>query len=405
MASVHESDLSLEKIAFYFCDFLSLYKLFYLTIKQFIFSPKRKHRIIKHICFWGMYFGFIVLNNLPGLELNSITNPSAYRHAFNESIRFLPFYLFSVYYSLYVILPLYTRKQNFLFLILNVLLVIIISVVPGRLMAQNFLENSGVKWTQDDVISLVLRKCMRELVIITGTAVIIKMIIAYSLKQHENEMLCEKNISNKLQLLKVQMHPHILFECLNHIYNDIDSGVHHAPEMILKLSNLLSYLLYEGQSNQVTLDKELQMIQNYIDLKKLEYKDKLEVQCEFGGKTSACYVAPGLFLPLLEIGLTPWENPEKPLSLSLELTAISSKVYFHLRNNIPGNKVIHASFVQSTMDNIEKRLQSYYLHKHELEVYSGTDDFTINLQFESEVDLNAENRNIQNDERMIYEPA
>ncbi|HEY2349559.1 MAG TPA: histidine kinase [Puia sp.] len=353
-----------------------------------------------------MYYVYTVLNSLPNLEIDSFTNSWVYRNALNESIRFLPLYLFSVYYSLYVILPQYNRKQNFLLLMFNVLFVVIISFVAGHFMAESFLKSSGGPWTQGDVVSLILRKCFRELVIVTGTAVIIKMILAYSLRQQENETLIKKNLMNKLQLLKVQMHPHILFECLNHISDDLDAGVKDAPEMILKLSNLLSYLLYEGQGSRVTLDKEVKMIQDYIDLKKLEYKQKLDVHWEINGKTTTHYVTPGLFLPLLEIGLISCEMLEEPpLLLSLELTASSSGVYFYLRNNVPGNKIIHMSFVRSTMDNIQKRLQSLYLHKHTLEVYSGEDDFHIRLQIDQHNDLNTENRDIQNDEKMIYESA
>ena len=97
----------------------------------------------------------------------------------------------------------------------------------------------------------------------------------------------------------MKIHPHILFECLQNVYRDIEAGNEHAPEMILKLSELLNYLLYEGQQNHISLYKEIQMIQNYIELKKLEYKSRLDVQVALQTGKGSFEIAPGLFLPLL----------------------------------------------------------------------------------------------------------
>ena len=68
--------------------------------------------------------------------------------------------------------------------------------------------------------------------------------------------LVAENINNKLQLLKMKIHPHILFECLQNVYRDIEAGNEHASEMILKLSELLNYLLYEGQQNHISLTRK-----------------------------------------------------------------------------------------------------------------------------------------------------
>ncbi len=223
----------------------------------------------------------------------------------------------------------------------------------------------------------------------------------YSLKQKENEKLVADNLNNKLQLLKMKMRPHILFECLQNICRDIDAGNEHAPDMILKLSELLSYLLYEGQSNQVSFIKETQMIQNYIELKKLEYKNRLDVHFSLQAGKGNLDIAPGLFLPLLEIAILPFEELTRPLWVSVELELLSSGICFNLKSNVAGEKVIEGNTASSILENIKSRLQIFYPGRHKLEVYTGTGDFSMRLQIE--LAPNTHYRNNQRGESLLYE--
>jgi len=159
---------------------------------------------------------------------------------------------------------------------------------------------SDLHWNELDVMTLTSRKVIGEQISITGSAIILKVIKDYSLRQQEYEMLAVENVRNKLRLLKMQIHPRILFDCLQYIYKDIDTGTLHAPQMILQLSELLGYFLYESDLQQIPLSVEVKMMQNYIQIKKIGYGDKADIYVEISSEMNAKYVVPGLFLPLLE---------------------------------------------------------------------------------------------------------
>jgi sensor histidine kinase YesM len=368
-----------------------------VTFYQFIFSTKRKYRVARHLAFWVLYYLYTILTDLPDQQIKNFTDPSLYIESLYDALEFLPVFLFSVYFSVYFILPRYLAKRNFSFLIFSSLLLIAVAVTSGYFISKAILEKSGGQWDKLTLINEILRKCVNGLIIITGWAVIVKIMKDYSLRQGENEMLAIENAGNKLRLLKMQMHPRILFGCLQNIYNDIAAGTLNAPEMILKLSDLLSYLLYEAESKQVPLDKEVKMIQNYVALKKLEYKDKLDIYFEMSGDMSTHYITPGLFLPLLETGIASFEKPEKPFYVSIELKTNAAKIYFSLKNNIPGIQIMKMPSAKETLESTKRRLQIVHLDKFKLEVHSAANSFTIMLQLEQDQIINPLHQNIQNE--------
>jgi len=336
----------------------------------------------------------------------SFSTPSVYADALEEANYFLPLFLFSVYSTLYFILPQYLKRRKLLSVGLHAFILILITSVLGYLLAQSFfLRHIPADWNQLDIITLAIGKCVEMQIVITGVAVIVKTMKDYYLKQKEHERLAVKNISNRLQILKMQIHPRILFESLHNIYKDIDKGALNAPEMILKLSDLLSYLLYEGQAKEVTLDKELKMVQNYIDLKKLEYKNKLRTKIEIDESLPTHKVATGFFLPLLEIALHSLGKIKKVSLLSIQCKIRASVLYFNLEIITNENKVVDLSSAKSIINNLERRLQLSHSRKSKLQIGSLAGNFTIQLQIELDTPLDHEIPNTQNHESLIYEHA
>ncbi len=342
-----------------------------------------------------MYYIHTIIPNLTDIKISTLTDPELYKNVFYEAIYFLPVFMFSVYFSIYFILPGYLKKRTFSFLILSFLLLAAVTAIACYLISKIYFRSYGSEWNEADVINQAWSKYIGDQIIITGSAIILKIIKDFSLKQRESEILAIENIKSKLQLLKMQMHPRILFECLQNIYNDIDAGTQYAPQMILKLSDLLSYLLYETDVQQIALSKEIKLIENYIELKELEYKKQLEICFKISGDTSTHYITPGLFLPLLEIGIVPFEKLNKVLVIFIELKKINSNLYFHLKNNMDGNQIM-ASF-QSTLDSTKKRLQIFHSNKFRLDVHSSSSSLEINMQLQLNKIISLQNPNIQND--------
>jgi sensor histidine kinase YesM len=347
---------------------------------SFVFSKKIAPRLARHFAFWGMYFVCVVLTYLPPIGEWAQASRQLIGIALFDAVVYWPVYLLSVYSALYFILPRYLGGRNNRFLVFYAFLSLAISIPAGYFITKMIFKTHGYGGNWLDVLSMGLQHCLADFIAITGAAIIIKILKDYFLQQRENEQLAVENIRNKLQLLKMQMHPRILFGSLRRIHVEIDAGTRQAPEMILKLSDLLSYLLYESESDRVPLSMEVKMIENYIALKKLEYKGSIDIRFQTGGQPGDPAITPGLFLPLLEIGIErPDESPRKT-SVAIEIRSAGGNVYFSLINNMPGKQIVKQPSVQTTLHAVRKRLQSSHYQKSKLEVFPAADSLKIVMQ-------------------------
>lgn len=353
-----------------------------MTAYEFIFSKKIAIRIARHLVFWGMYYVYSIINNLPGISGSVFLNPQLYSDAFRIAILYLPVYLFSVYVSLYFILPVYMAKRSFLFLAISFFVVLIITFSSGYIISKVFIfEKSNWRWDVLDVITLALKKCISEQMIITGSAIILKIIKDYYLKQQENEKLSIQKINHQLEMMKMRMQPQIFLGCLKDIYEDINCGYVYAPEMILKLSDLLSYILYEGELKQVPVKKEINMILDYLGLKKLTYKDKLDIRFETSGEMNTCVVTPLLFLPFLEMPFAAQvESFDKAFVIDISIKMVESTLYFSLKTNIPNSQLVKNNVTSSILDDVRKKLEIIYFRRHKMYFDCYADGFTITLE-------------------------
>ncbi len=114
------------------------------------------------------------------------------------------------------------------------------------------------------------------------------------------EQLSKEKFSAELNFLKGQIHPHFLFNTLNNLYVLTMQKSEKAPETVLKLSEMLDYMLYQCNDNKVTVEKEMQLIQNYIDLESLRYGDRLQLEFEKEIDSSQTQIAPLILISIVE---------------------------------------------------------------------------------------------------------
>ncbi|SKC48241.1 sensor histidine kinase [Ohtaekwangia koreensis] len=122
-----------------------------------------------------------------------------------------------------------------------------------------------------------------------------------SQRLHQTAQQLEKEkLAAELKLLKSQINPHFLFNTLNNLYALTLQHSHKAPEMVYKLSQLMNYMLYDSNQMEVSLQKEIQYIQNYIDLEKVRYDTRLDVSLNVYDVPDTIHIAPLLILPFVE---------------------------------------------------------------------------------------------------------
>lgn len=133
-----------------------------------------------------------------------------------------------------------------------------------------------------------------------ASPMIIKFFKLWTTKQRDWVRAQQEKATAELQLLKAQVHPHFLFNTLNNIYSFSLDNSPKTPGLILKLSSLLSYMLYDCKTDEVRLEKEIDIMKNYIDLERERYGNKIDISWSVEGEIKDKLIAPLLLLPFLE---------------------------------------------------------------------------------------------------------
>ncbi|HUS03322.1 MAG TPA: sensor histidine kinase [Chitinophagaceae bacterium] len=218
------------------------------------------------------------------------------------------------------------------------------------------------------------------LCLLTAAAgVVIIKLFGHWVKKQQDWMQSEKEkISAELQLLKAQVHPHFLFNTLNNIYSFSLENSPKTPGMILKLSSLLSYMLYDCKAEEVLLEKEIEVMKNYIDLEKERYGNKIEISLNIEGDVKDKYIAPLLLLPFLENAFKHGtsEQLEKPW-LSMDITVKQYTMKCKIVNS--KNEFVLISEKGIGIENVKKRLAFLYPGEYELKINDEGEFYVVSL--------------------------
>lgn len=345
----------------------------------FIFSSK--YRVLRHIVLWLVHvivFSFIFKN----------TVSSSLWKVFLVSSIWVPGYILYSYPVMYWVIPQYLLKgknvqftsimllwglggwfYNYLFR--SFILIPFQLYIHAELIAKN-------PWGAASYLT------MTTMLGITSMIVLFK----YWVKKQQEWMRAEKEkVTAELQLLKAQLHPHFLFNTLNNIYSFSLENSPKTPELILKLSSLLSYMLYDCKVEEVLLEKEIEVMKNYIDLEKERYGNKIEISINIDGDIKDKFIAPLLLLPFLENAFKHGtsEQLEKPwlsLDLSVKKYTMKCKIVNSKNNNVRLNEK------GIGIQNIKKRLAFLYPNKYELKMTDEEDFFVVSLLLELKQDNN-----------------
>jgi hypothetical protein len=210
---------------------------------------------------------------------------------------------------------------------------------------------------------------------------IIRFFKLWTIKQRAWMYAKQEQISTELQLLKAQVHPQLLFNTLNNIYSFSLEKSPKTPGLILKLSSLLSYMLYDCKTGEVQLEKEIEMMKNYIDLEKERYGDKIDVSVNIVGNFCDKYISPLLILPFLENAFKhgaseQFDRPWMSLDMSLKDNLLKCKV----ANS--KNELVIQSQNGVGISNVKKRLEFLYPGKYDLQLGDHGDFFVVALTLE-----------------------
>ena len=190
--------------------------------------------------------------------------------------------------------------------------------------------------------------------------------------ESRNKELHNKILATQLQLkeqelhyLKRQIHPHFLFNTLNTIYGFALKQSKHTPEIILKLSNLLDYILYQINKPKVSLKEEVLHIKEYIELEKMRFQDTLKIRFLSSDIDHSIQVAPMLLIPFVENAFKHGDMVDGYLRVEVAVTVTGEGLEFSMGNSVKQFEP-QENHPGIGLENIRKRLDLHYKDGYQL---------------------------------------
>ena len=188
---------------------------------------------------------------------------------------------------------------------------------------------------------------------------------------------------SELNFLKAQIHPHFLFNTLNNLYALTLDNSPSSPEVVLGLSQILRYMLYECNSNYVLLQKDIEIIKNYITLEKLRHGNRLDLNFKVKGEVNQQQIAPLLMIPLIENAFKHGASEMmEDAWINIVLDVQASSIKLKVSNGKPEkqNQNSHQHFGKIGLENVRKRLALIYPDTHTFSTYNEEDMYVAILE-------------------------
>lgn len=346
------------------------------TILRRIFLPQQ--RILWHLVFW-----VAILTMFVGIDVTSseITGYSAnWRKMLWSNTMALPVMMMATYSTLYVLLPIYLEKrQSFVTIIVFIISAFIFGMIQ-RAMAQFVIYPYvwGQSLKHGWFVFYKIAFNIINIYMVVFAAVAIKLLKIAIRNEYARQLLEKEKLRAELKFLKSQINPHFLFNTLNNLYALTLQKSTKSPEVVLKLSSLLDYMLFESNVPKVPLSKEISLINNYISLEKLRYGDALEVSFNFSIDFLEREIAPLLFFPFVEMAFQQSliDNSE-PTWITIDLDIKSNVLVLKVEN-----AKMDSSLKQNydSLINVRRRLKLLYPNQHNLKLLDTEETHLIVLQ-------------------------
>lgn len=240
----------------------------------------------------------------------------------------------------------------------------------------------------DDMLALLLMLFLLNFAIHTVFFLVsttIKTSMNWILQERLKNILIAQRIDAELNLLKSQIHPHFLFNTLNTLYSSAyHAGDNQTADGIGKLSHLLRYMLYETEGSAVNLDKEVEYLENYIELQKMRFANEVNVSFIIDGKIENFRLAPMLLITLVENAFKHGISPSVKTNIDILLMVKSeTNLIFSVENtklSPRNNSLINTNAGGMGLQNLKKRLAMLYPDKHHFKTENTSDKFIARLE-------------------------
>jgi sensor histidine kinase YesM len=339
-------------------------------------------RILVHLLFWFFYLLFSALNILRFYEDEKIWH-IMYRMVFT-----MPVDMIAAYFTVYFLLPVFLYRKRYL----AFLLLFIISAAGLILLQRTIIYyfTYPVMYNETPASPFWYMNWLASFTNVYLAAFILAVIKLVRLRFSEQKRLQElkkSQVEAELKFLKAQVHPHFLFNTLNNLYALTLDKSENASEVVLKLSDLLNYMLYECNEETILLKKEIKLIENFLSLERIRYGESLDINFNVKGETAGKKIAPMLLLPFVENAFKHGVSQiSQEARVKIVLEVVGPHLNFAVKNTKP---ILHekdeAGYTEGIgLKNVKRRLEILYPGNYIFNIIEKDREFSIELKLNLE---------------------
>lgn len=342
------------------------------------------NRLLTHILFWVSYL-FVYT----GVHAEGEDGLWAY---FLIELQGLPAAMLVTYVNIYWLFPRFFKPKRYISYAIGAIVLLFVASLLNRVLIERIIEPrffpDTTYYEPIFVWYLLFKGMLWFLAPVLLFTLLIKAVGHWVAQEQLHQDTMREKLAAELDLLKAQVHPHFLFNTLNNLYALTLQAAPAAPQVVLKLSELMSYMLYESRSERILLEKEIGHISNYIALERLRYGDRLDVSLVVSGETEARMISPLLLIPFVENAFKhgvsdETENVWVTIDIKVKDGWLSVKVEnSHYAREKSGNE--NALTGGIGLQNVRRRLALLYPDSHKLTLTKESEHYSVDLKIRLE---------------------
>jgi len=330
-------------------------------------------KVVYHTAFWLTLLIFLIFleNRNSGFGLSIIAQLGQ-----------VVFFMILVYFNVLVLVPRYLSK-NRIAIYLTYLLSWVLLVTFARVVFEYWLY-WGFQSLQNRLIygDQIIYFFLHLFIAIASTLFVIS--IEWVRSEREKHEMRTEQIQTELKFLKSQINPHFLFNILNSLYALTLKKSDMAPTMVIKLSEMMRYMLYECNEKQVPLEKEINYLRNYLDLERLRIGNKMDIELNLHGSLDDKFIAPLIFINFVENAFKHGGISARKSKghVKLDITVDDRIIHFVLENSkrmrMPENKSLKPSGGIG-LKNVRERLNLVYPNNYTINIREDEQIYSVEL--------------------------
>jgi len=330
---------------------------------------------LRHLLFWFAIWNYNALGI--GMTAKAFTAENVLA-AYQNSLRYSPGYWLVTYPLLYALIPGLLIKRKYLLFGLAYLLLILLAGVYVNVFKVAVTTTNALRG-----FTIANGSNMLPFIHISGIATAIKFIKKAFTEELVAVKFAEQKTLAELELLKAQIHPHFLFNTLNNLFAHTLRHSNDAPRIVVKLSDLLRFMIYDSRRDLIPLEEEIQLIRNYIDLEGLRYGSEMNCRLDIKGNIAGLYIRPLLLIPLIENAFKHGMSQQtggKWILMQMSIYPEGLEVKIENSYSIDPEKTNSDRKVGGVgLENVRKRLQLLYPDAHKFMHVQHADRYEVFL--------------------------